>query len=197
VASTGGAAGANDCGGGVNVGGGGSAAGASGDGVPLNLPIPGKRSPTVSGLCVGMVTDGVGEGGGGAGGAGGATAGAVGITQSLGLGGAAVSQSGGAGVAAGPGTRPRATSRGSTSLVIRALDCGTGWPLGRLRGRLASSCDGLEDGALVAKGGNGEISIHTREAETFARQSLGDQAEIGRDHRGDDRIATRRLVLRK
>jgi hypothetical protein len=129
--ASGGAVGANDCGGGVNVGGAGAkvggsganefgaggAAGALASGVPVNFPIPGKRSPTVSGLCPGMTTDGVGEGGGGGGGA---EAGAVGIVQSVTFGGVAVSQSGGAGVAAGPGTRPSATSRGSTSLVIRS-----------------------------------------------------------------------------
>jgi hypothetical protein len=113
-------AGANDAGGGVYVGCGGGAAGASGEGVPLNFPIPGKRSPTVSGLCPGMVTDGVGDGCG-CGGGGGATAGAaVGMTQSAGFGGGAVSQSAGAGAAAGPGTKPRATRRGSTSFVIRS-----------------------------------------------------------------------------
>jgi fibronectin-binding autotransporter adhesin len=116
-----GGVGANVGGVGANVaGGGGGAAGASAPGVPVNFPIPGKRSPTVSGLCPGMTTDGVGEGGGGGAGA---WAGAVGIAQSVtfgGAGGAAVSQSGGAGVAAGPGTRPSATSRGSTSLVIRS-----------------------------------------------------------------------------
>src|SRR5437764_1470942 len=107
----------------------GGAAGASAEGVPLNLPIPGKRSPTVSGLRTGMLTEGVEAGGGG--GAAGATvgAGAVGITQSVGLGGAAVcqsvgfggaavSQSGVPGVADGAGTRPSATRRGSTSSVI-------------------------------------------------------------------------------
>jgi len=120
AAGAGGAVGANDCGGGVYAGGAGGAAGASGDGVPLNLPIPGKRSPTVSGLWPGIVTDGVGEGWGGGGGAGATAGAAVGIIQSLGFGGAAVSQSGGAGVAAGPGTRPRATRRGSTSSVIRS-----------------------------------------------------------------------------
>ena len=112
-------AGAKDWGGGVNVGAAGGAGGASGEGVPLNLPIPGKRSPTVSGLCVGMWTDGVGDGAGGGGGAG-ATGAAVGITQSCGFGGAAVSQSGAAGVAAGAGAKPRATRRGSTSFVIRS-----------------------------------------------------------------------------
>jgi len=120
--------------GGANVGGvcggAGGATGASAEGVPLNLPIPGKRSPTVSGLCPGICTDGVGERGGGAGG-GGATAGGVGITQSAGLGGAAVSQSAGlggaavsqsgaAGAADGAGTRPSATRRGSTSSVNRS-----------------------------------------------------------------------------
>jgi len=114
---------------GVNLGGAaGGAAGASAEGVPLNLPIPGKRSPTVSGLRAGMLTEGVWDGGGGGGGAG-ATVGAVGITQSVGLGGAAVcqsvgfggaavSQSGVPGVADGAGTRPSATRRGSTSSVI-------------------------------------------------------------------------------
>ena len=104
----------------MNVGGGGCGAGASGGGVPLNLPIPGKRSPTVSGLWVGIVTDGVWEGWGGGGGGGAAAAGAVGMTQSVAFGGAAVSQSDGASGAAGPGTRPRATRRGSTSSVIRS-----------------------------------------------------------------------------
>jgi hypothetical protein len=71
----------------------------------------------VSGLCAGIWTDGVGENaGGGGGGAGGA---AVGITQSVGFGGAAVSQSGAAG-ACGAGTRPSATRRGSISSVIRS-----------------------------------------------------------------------------
>jgi hypothetical protein len=53
-----GGAGAKDCGVGVYDGGaganvfcgGGGAAGASVPGVPVNLPIPGKRSPTVRGL---------------------------------------------------------------------------------------------------------------------------------------------------
>lgn len=101
----------------MNVGGAGGGAGASAGALPVNLPIPGKRSPTVSGLRPGMTTDGVAEGGGG-----GAGAGAVGTTQSVGFGGAAASQSvvGGAGMAAGPGTRPSATSRGSTSSVTRS-----------------------------------------------------------------------------
>jgi hypothetical protein len=89
--ATGGAGGANDSGGGVNVGGvgvnvgGGGAAGALAEG-PVNLPMPGKRSPTVSGLCPGMLTDGVGEVG-----AGGVGAGADGTAHSAGFGGAAVS----------------------------------------------------------------------------------------------------------
>ena len=108
---------------GANVFCGGGAAGASGAGEPVNFPIPGKRSPMVRGLCPGMTTDGVWAGGGGAAGTG---AGAVGTTQSFGFGGAAVSQSvlGGAGVAAGPGTRPSATRRGSTSSVIRSPSSG-------------------------------------------------------------------------
>src|SRR2546427_395032 len=116
----GGAAGANDWGGGVNVGVAGGAGGAAGASaaLPVNLPIPGKRSPTVSGLWAGMCTDGVGDGGGGGGGA---TPGAVGITQSVGFGGAAVSHPCPASCGAvGAGTRPRATSRGSTSSVIRS-----------------------------------------------------------------------------
>ena len=112
-----GGAGANVGGAGANVGCAGGTAGASAEGVPLNFPIPGKRSPTVSGLCTGMLTEGVCDGGGGGGGV--ATVGADGTTQSLGFGGAAVSQSG-AGVAAGAGTRPSATSRGSTSSVMRS-----------------------------------------------------------------------------
>src|SRR3989442_1326776 len=68
-------------------------------------------------LAVGV---GIAEASGGGGGGAGATLGAVGMTQSAAFGGAAVSQSGGAGVAAGPGTRPRATRRGSTSSVIRS-----------------------------------------------------------------------------
>jgi len=119
--------------GGANVGGvgGGGAGGTSGEGVPLNLPIPGKRSPTVSDFFTGMPTEGVREGGGGGGA--GATVGAVGITQSVGLGGAGVCQSAGVGGVAvsqsgvagadGAGTRPSATRRGSTSSVMRS-PCG-------------------------------------------------------------------------
>jgi hypothetical protein len=123
-ATAGGAGGAKDSDGAVNVGGAGGAAGASAAG-PVNLPIPGKRSPTVSGLCPGMLTDGVGEDGG-------AAAGAVGTVQSVVFGGAAVSHPRGAGCSAagvptppgaptpGAGTSPSATSRGSTSSVIRS-----------------------------------------------------------------------------
>src|SRR2546430_12743729 len=119
----------------MSVGGGvGAAAGAS-DGVPVNLPIPGKRSPTVSGRgpeCPSVGAAGCVGGGGAAvvhsaGFAGevcvvhsGGDAGAAGVVHSAGLGGAAVSQSGGGAAAVpGAGTRPSATRRGSTSSVMR------------------------------------------------------------------------------
>ena len=94
---TGGAGATNVAGGGV-----GAAGGAAPDGMPVNLPMPGKRSPTVRGF--GPETP---------------SAGGAGATG--GGGGAAVSQSGGftGSVAVpGAGTRPSASRRRSTSSVI-------------------------------------------------------------------------------